>query len=255
MGEVYRARDTKLKRDVAIKVLRSRLAQDADHLTRFRREALVLASLNHSNIASIYGLEESGGTPCVVMELVLGETLAERLRRGRLKIAEALPIAIQIAEAVEAAHDKAIIHRDLKPANIKLTPEGKVKVLDFGLAKALVDVGSDPGDMITGGHTVEGAVVGTPAYMSPEQVRGKALDKRTDIWAFGCVLFELLTARQAYTGGTLSDVSAAILEGQPEWSLLPDSTSPAVRRLMERCLQKDPTRRLRDIGEARIELD
>jgi serine/threonine protein kinase len=254
MGEVYRARDTKLQRDVAIKVLRSSLAQDVDHLNRFRREALVLASLNHSNVASIYGLEESESTPCVVMELVTGETLADRIKRGRLSINEALPIAIQIAEGVEAAHDKGIIHRDLKPANIKLTQEGKVKVLDFGLAKAFVDADSAPSDMVTAGPTMEGTIVGTPAYMSPEQVRAKALDKRTDIWTFGCLLFEMLAGRQAFTGETLSDVSAAILERQPDWSLLPEKTPPAVRRLVERCLQKDTTRRLRDIGEARIEL-
>jgi eukaryotic-like serine/threonine-protein kinase len=188
MGEVYRGRDTRLKRDVAIKVLPSRLALDADHLDRLRHEAQLLASLNHPNVAAIYGLEECDGVPCAVMEMVLGETLAERLQRGPLSVSEAVPIAIQITEAVEAAHDKGIIHRDLKPANIKLTPEGKVKVLDFGVAKAFIGADSQTA-IATAASTVEGVIVGTPTYMSPEQARGQATDRRTDIWAFGCAFF------------------------------------------------------------------
>jgi serine/threonine protein kinase/Tfp pilus assembly protein PilF len=259
MGEVYEARDTKLERNVAIKVLRDAFAQDADRLSRFQREAKMLAALNHPNIATIYGLEQSSGTSYLVMELVLGETLAERVQRDRVvPVEEALAIAKQIAEAVEAAHEKGIIHRDLKPPNVKLTPEGKVKVLDFGLAKAFAsDGGLDLSNAptLTAMGTEEGRILGTPAYMSPEQARGKSVDKRTDVWAFGCVLYILLTGRQAFTGDTLSDMIVSILEREPDWQALPASTPAKIRDLLRRCLQKDPQRRLRDLGDARIEIE
>jgi eukaryotic-like serine/threonine-protein kinase len=259
MGEVYEARDTKLERNVAIKVLRDAFAQDADRLSRFQREAKMLAALNHPNIATIYGLEQSSGTSYLVMELVLGETLAERVQRDRVvPVEEALAIAKQIAEAVEAAHEKGIIHRDLKPPNVKLTPEGKVKVLDFGLAKAFAsDGGLDLSNAptLTAMGTEEGRILGTPAYMSPEQARGKSVDKRTDVWAFGCVLYILLTGRQAFTGDTLSDMIVSILEREPDWQALPASTPAKIQDLLRRCLQKDPQRRLRDLGDARIEIE
>jgi serine/threonine-protein kinase len=259
MGEVYEARDTKLERNVAIKVLRDAFAQDADRLSRFQREAKMLAALNHPNIATIYGLEQSSGTSYLVMELVLGETLAERVQRDRVvPVEEALAIAKQIAKAVEAAHEKGIIHRDLKPPNVKLTPEGKVKVLDFGLAKAFAsDGGLDLSNAptLTAMGTEEGRILGTPAYMSPEQARGKSVDKRTDVWAFGCVLYILLTGRQAFTGDTLSDMIVSILEREPDWQALPASTPAKIRDLLRRCLQKDPQRRLRDLGDARIEIE
>jgi serine/threonine protein kinase/Tfp pilus assembly protein PilF len=259
MGEVYEARDTKLERNVAIKVLRDAFAQDADRLSRFQREAKMLAALNHPNIATIYGLEQSSGTSYLVMELVLGETLAERVQRDRvMPVEEALAIAKQIAEAVEAAHEKGIIHRDLKPPNVKLTPEGKVKLLDFGLAKAFAsDGGLDLSNAptLTAMGTEEGRILGTPAYMSPEQARGKSVDKRTDVWAFGCVLYILLTGRQAFTGDTLSDMIVSILEREPDWQALPASTPAKIRDLLRRCLQKDPQRRLRDLGDARIEIE
>src|ERR1700675_2567975 len=249
MGEVYQACDTKLGRDVAIKVLPQAFAHDPDRLSRFQREAKMLASLNHSNIATIYGLEQSGGTSYLVMELVPGETLAERIRRdGPVPIEEALAIARQIAEALEAAHEKGIIHRDLKPANVKVTPEGKVKVLDFGLAKAFAGDGAndDPSNSptLSAAATMQGTILGTAAYMSPEQARGKAVDKRTDIWAFGCVLYELLTGKQTFRGQTVSDTIAAILEREPDWQALPPSTSVKIRNLLRRCLQKDRSLRL-----------
>ena len=259
MGEVYRARDTTLNRDVAIKVLLPMVASDPDRLARLGREAQILAALNHPNIAAIYGLEEGEDARALVMELVEGPTLAERIAKGAIPIDEALPIARQIAEALDAAHERGIIHRDLKPANIKITSDGAVKVLDFGLAKA---GGSDsPGPdltqspTLTVAHTREGLLLGTPAYMSPEQTRGKAVDKRTDIWAFGCVLYEMLTARRPFTGETPSDMVAAILTREPDWRALPETTPAGVRRLVQRCLERDPKRRLRDIGDARIELD
>src|ERR1700680_1907741 len=215
MGEVYQANDSNLRRDVAIKVLPEVFAHDADRLSRFRREAQLLAALNHSNIATIYGLEETNGTSYLVMELVPGETLAQRIKRdGAVPVEEALTIAKQIAEALEAAHEKGIIHRDLKPANVKVTEEGKVKVLDFGLAKAFAgdtsteDMGNSP--TLSMAATMQGIILGTAAYMSPEQARGKAVDKRTDIWAFGCVLYELLTARRVFRGDTFSDIIAAV---------------------------------------------
>jgi serine/threonine protein kinase len=260
MGEVYQAHDTKLGRDAAIKVLPEAFAHDADRLSRFQREAKMLAALNHPNIATIYGLEQSGGTSYLVMELVPGETLAQRIKRdGAVPIEEALDIAKQIAEALEAAHEKGIIHRDLKPANVKVTPEGKVKVLDFGLAKASSDevtnedIGNSP--TLSGAATMPGVILGTAAYMSPEQARGKSVDKRTDIWAFGCVLYELLTARQVFRGETFTDIIAAVLEREPDWKALPPAAPPKIRDLVQRCLQKDAQRRLRDLGDARIEIE
>jgi hypothetical protein len=259
MGEVYRARDTKLDRDVAIKVIPASFAVDPDRLMRFEREAKVLASLSHPNIAHVHGFEHADGVHALVMELVDGEDLALRLSRGPLPFTEALSIARQIADALDAAHDKGVVHRDLKPANVMLTGEGTVKVLDFGLAKPSVD--GTTTDSLThsptaiGVSTREGVLLGTAAYMSPEQTRGRIVDKRTDIWAFGCVLYEMLTARSAFGRDTLSDTIASIIEGEPEWSALPTSTTPSVKRLIERCLHKDPKRRLRDIGDARTDLD
>jgi Tol biopolymer transport system component len=259
MGEVYRARDTKLGRDVAIKVLPANFVNDPERLSRFQREARMLAALNHANIATIYGLEQSGGVTCLVMELVSGETLAERVKAGPLAIEEALKIAVQIAEALEAAHEKSIIHRDLKPANVKLTPEGKVKVLDFGLAKAFAGdtASSNPAESptLSAAATMQGTILGTAAYMSPEQARGKAVDKRTDIWAFGCVLYELLTGRQAFQGETTTEILAAVLRGEPDWQALPVATAAKIRDLLRRCLQKDLHRRLHDAADARIEIE
>src|SRR4051794_1293362 len=255
MGEVYRARDIKLGRDVAIKVLPSALAQDADRMARFAREAQVLASLNHPNIASIYGLEEGA----LIMELVEGPTLAELIDQGPIPIAEALPTARQIAEALDYAHEKGIVHRDIKPANIKVAPEGRVKVLDFGLAKALGD-DSVPGDPVssptlTMRATLAGVIMGTAAYMSPEQARGGIADKRADIWSFGVVLFEMLTGRESFAGETVSDTLAAVLRAEPDWSALPLKTPPAIRRLLRRTLERDRRKRLRDIGDALPEID
>jgi serine/threonine-protein kinase len=260
MGEVYRATDTKLKRDVAIKVLPDDVAEDPERLARFEREAHVLASLNHPHIASIYGLEESGGVPCLVLELVEGQTLAERLGAGAPPVANALGIARQVASALEAAHEKGVIHRDLKPANVKITPGESVKVLDFGLAKALADesaeVSGDPSHSPTlTAATLAGVILGTAAYMSPEQARGKRVDKRTDIWAFGCVFYEMLTGRQAFPGETASDSIAGILEHEPDWQRLPSTTPLKVRELLERCLRKGHRDRLHDIADARIEIE
>src|ERR1700686_4500266 len=228
MGEVYQAHDTKLGRGVAIKVLPETFAHDPERLARFRREAQLLAALNHSNIATIHGLEDSNGTSYLVMELVPGETLAQRIKRdGAVPVEESLTIAKQIAEALEAAHEKGIIHRDLKPANVKLTPEGKVKVLDFGLAKAFAgdtsteDMGNSP--TLSMAATMQGVILGTAAYMSPEQARAKAVDKRTDIWAFGAVLYELLTGKQAFHGETTTEILAAVLRGEPDWRALPEA--------------------------------
>jgi len=257
MGEVYRARDTKLGRDVAIKLLPRMFTSDLDRLARFEREARMLAALNHPHIGAIYGVEEADGIPALVLELVEGPTLADRLAKGRIPINESLTMARQIADALEAAHEKGIIHRDLKPANIKITSDGVVKVLDFGLAK--VATGGSPPDLtqsptVTVGGTRDGVILGTAAYMSPEQARGEAVDKRTDIWAFGCVLYEMLTGHVAFPGKTIPDTLAAILECEPNWALLPTTTVPAVRRLLERCLEKDSKGRLRDIGDAGIDL-
>ena len=258
MGEVYRARDSRLNRDVAIKVLRDVVAHDPERRARLRREAQTLAGLNHPNIAHVHGLEETADLSAIVMELVEGEDLSACLERGRLPLAEALPIARQIAEALEAAHEQAIVHRDLKPANVKVRPDGTVKVLDFGLAKAL---GGDTGTFaaegassptLTSQSTREGVILGTPAYMAPEQVRGKAIDKRADIWAFGAVLFEMLTGARTFKGETASDVLAAVVRQEIDWSDLPRETPPRLRHLLERCLTADVRQRLRDIGEARI---
>jgi Tol biopolymer transport system component len=258
MGEVYQAHDTNLGRDVAIKVLPANFVNDPERLSRFQREARMLAALNHANIATIYGLEQSGGVTCLVMELVPGETLAERVKAGPLPMEEALKIAEQIAEALEAAHEKSIIHRDLKPANVKVTPEGKVKVLDFGLAKAFAgdatseDIGNSP--TLSRAATMQGVILGTAAYMSPEQARGKAVDKRTDIWAFGCVLYELLTGKQTFHGEDVTDILAAVVRAEPDWQALPTATPLKVRDLLRHCLQKDKRLRLRDAGDAQIEI-
>ncbi|MGH9662170.1 MAG: serine/threonine-protein kinase, partial [Bryobacteraceae bacterium] len=254
MGEVYRARDTRLDRDVALKVLPDRFALDAERMARFHREAQVLASLNHPNIAAIYGLEESGGVRALVMELVEGTTLA-----GPLALDDALPIARQIAEALEAAHEKGIVHRDLKPANIKVTRDGTVKILDFGLAKALDDdpAASDARNSptLSLAATRAGVILGTAAYMPPEQAKGKPVDRRADIWSFGIVLFEMLTGRQMYSGDTAAETLAAVIMRDPPLDRLPPETPPAIRTLIARCLEKEPRRRLRDIGEARILLE
>ena len=264
MGEVYRARDTTLHRDVAIKVLPDLFASDAERLARFTREAQTLAALNHPNIAHIHGLEASGGVRALVMELVEGEDLSQRIARGALPLDEALPIARQIAEALEAAHEQGIIHRDLKPANIKLRADGVVKVLDFGLAKALEPVrrsatGSpnlaNSPTITSPAMTMRGMILGTAAYMAPEQAKGKPVDKRADIWAFGCVLYEMLAGRRAFDGDDISTTLAAVLLKEPEWGALPASTPVALRRLLTRCLTKDPKARLRDIGEARVRID
>jgi serine/threonine protein kinase len=260
MGEVYRARDSKLGREVAIKILPESFAQDPERLLRFEREAHLLAALNHPNIAAIYDLAESNSTRLLVLELVPGETLAETIRRGPVPVDEALLICRQIADALEVAHDKGIIHRDLKPANIKITPDGKVKVLDFGLGKLTerddVSAGlSQSPTLLTGRGTVEGVILGTATYMSPEQARGKDVDRRSDIWSFGCVAFELLTGKQAFEGETVTDLFASIIKGEPDWNALPASTPEKVRLVLERCLQKDPRRRLQHIGEARIAME
>jgi eukaryotic-like serine/threonine-protein kinase len=265
MGEVHRARDTKLGREVALKILPLHLTADPERRARFVREARVLATLNHPHIGAIYGLEEADGVTALVLELVQGETLAERLTRGPLRGPHALAIARQIAEALDAAHQNGIVHRDLKPANIVLHGDGasssgdvRVKVLDFGLAKS-VAIGRDedslvpPGTSLSG--TQDGRILGTPAYMSPEQARGQPVDKRTDIWAFGCVLFEMLSGKRPFDGATVSDTLACILEHEPDWAMLPAATPGAVRTLLRRCLEKEPARRLRDIGDVGIELD
>jgi eukaryotic-like serine/threonine-protein kinase len=261
MGEVYRGHDTRLRRDVAIKVLPRVFAADADRLARFEREAQVLASLNHTHIAAIYGFEEADGLLALMLEFVEGPTLAERLERGPMQVDDVLGVAMQIAEALEAAHERGIIHRDLKPANVKIRPDGSIKVLDFGLAKAMA--GEGPGVDLKDASTLTaismatgaGVVLGTPAYMSPEQARGLGVDKRTDIWAFGCVLYEMLTRRPAFPGDTVSDTIAAILERTPDWTALPDSTSQRVRDLLRRCLVKSTRQRLHDIGDARLEIE
>ena len=256
MGEVYRARDTKLGRDVALKVLPRLVSTDPERLMRFDREARLLASLNHPHIAAIYGFEQTAGVHALVLELVEGPTLAERLHRGPVPIVDALSIARQIADALEAAHQRGIVHRDLKPQNIKVKPDGMVKVLDFGLAKAALEgaAKSDAAGASVDG-TRDGIILGTPSYMSPEQTRGLAVDKRTDIWAFGCVLYEMLTGRVAFAAETISDTIAAILEREADLSKLPASTPPGVQRLLQRCLAKDPKRRLRDIGDAQADLE
>jgi Tol biopolymer transport system component len=255
MGEVWRATDTKLNREVAIKIVPESFAADPDRLARFTREAQVLASLNHPNIAAIYGVEDRA----LIMELVEGATLAERIAAGPIPLDEALPVAKQIAEALEYAHERGVIHRDLKPANIKVTPEGRVKVLDFGLAKAIT--GDAPAEDQTNSPTLTmratqaGVILGTAAYMSPEQARGKPVDKRADIWSFGVVLFEMLTGAMLFGGETVSDSMIAVVTKEPDWNALPKDTPKHVRRLLDRCLRKDPRSRLRDIGEVRVALE
>ena len=260
MGEVYRATDTDLKRAVAIKVLPQSVAADAERLARFQREAEVLASLNHSNIAAIYGLERSSGTTALVMELVEGPTLADRIAKGPISIDEALPIATQIADALEAAHERGIVHRDLKPANIKIRPDGTVKVLDFGLAKAMDSAASSPtvsraATITTPAMTQAGLILGTAAYMSPEQARGKALDTRADVWAFGCVLFEMLSATRAFDAEDVSLTLSMVLQREPDFAALPSTVPAHVRQTLRVCLQKDPRQRPRDIHDVRLAMN
>src|SRR5262249_33384543 len=261
MGEVYRARDMKLARNVALKVLPELFAHDPDRITRFQREAQLLASLSHPNIAQIHGLEESQGTLCLVLELVEGQTLAERLNRGPLPIDEALEIAKQIADGLESAHASGIMHRDLKPANVKQTPDGKVKILDFGLAKAFEAEAQSPvssselATLLTGDHTQANLILGTAAYMSPEQVRGKTLDKRSDVWAFGCILYEMLAGKMAFDGESVAEMFGAIAKVDPDWNALPEGTPALIRSLLHRCLQNDRGRRLRNMGAARLEIE
>ena len=258
MGEVWRARDQKLGREVAIKTLPEEFAKDEERLARFEREAKLLASLNHPNIAAIYGLEEDNGTRFLVLELVEGDTLADRLKLGAVPVEESLKLALQIAEALEAAHEKGVIHRDLKPANIKVTPDSKVKVLDFGLAKAFAGDGSDANlsqsPTLSMAATQQGVILGTAAYMSPEQARGQKVDKRADVWAFGVVLFEMLTGRGTFDGGTVSDVLAGVLAKEPQWNTLPLNLHPRIRLLLERCVEKDSKDRYGDISDARVDI-
>jgi serine/threonine-protein kinase len=259
MGEVYRAHDTKLNRDVALKVLPAEFASDPERMARFKREAQLLASLNHPNIAAIYGLEECDGMRALIMELAEGPTLADRISHGPIALDEALSIAQQIAEALEAAHEKGIIHRDLKAANIKVTPEGTVKVLDFGLAKALegetAEADASQSPTLSLAATKAGVILGTAAYMSPEQARGSGVDKRCDIWSFGVVLFEMLTRKKLFAGETISDTLAAVLRADVDWSMLPKDTPASIRTLLRRCLTKDRKQRLQAIGEARIVIE
>ena len=252
MGEVYRAEDTNLSREVAIKVLPEQFTKDPQRLARFEREAKLLASLNHPNIAAIYGFEEADDVRFLALELVPGDTLAERVAKGPVPVEEALEVCRQIAEGVEAAHEKGVIHRDLKPANVKVTPEGKVKILDFGLAKALEGETPAPSSLsqsptLTNAATQAGVILGTAAYMSPEQARGEATDKKADVWAFGCVLFEMLTGRQTWGGRTVTDVIAALVAREPEWNSLPPNLHPRLRLLLERCLEKEPKDRYQGI--------
>jgi eukaryotic-like serine/threonine-protein kinase len=258
-GDVYRARDSRLGRDVAVKVLADRFKLDAKRLRRFEHEARVLASLNHPNIATLHAIEPLGETQALILELVDGETLAERIAAGPLPLTDALAIARQIVAALEAAHEQGVVHRDLKPANIKLRPDGTVKVLDFGLAQVSTSTlsGTDPNAVTLTAIDLDlaGMLMGTPAYMSPEQARGLAVDKRTDIWAFACILYEMLTGRAAFGGESVSDVVARIIERDPDLAALPDEVTPTIRRLLRRCFRKDPRERLRDIGDARHDLD
>src|SRR5688572_17831983 len=264
MGEVYRARDARLQRDVALKILPDHLTDDPERLARFQREAQVLAALAHANIAHIYAIEDAptqiGKTRALVLELVEGPTLADRIAQSPLAVDEAIAIARQIVEALDAAHEQGVVHRDLKPANIKLRDDGTVKVLDFGLAK----LGSETADAssfgtlsptLSAAFTGAGTILGTAAYMAPEQARGKKVDKRADVWAFGCVLFEMLAGAKAFDGTDATEMIAAVVRGEPSWSALPADTPPAVVSLLRRCLQKDPRQRLRDIGDARYELE
>ena len=258
MGEVYRATDTKLNRDVALKILPQQFASDSQRMARFQREAEVLASLDHPNIGQIYGIEEAGQTKALVLQLIEGPTLADKIAQGPIPVEETLKIALQIAEGVEAAHEKGVIHRDLKPANVKVTPEGKVKILDFGLAKAfeeetpVTDISQSP--TLTEEMTRAGVILGTAAYMSPEQAKGKPVDKRADIFAFGCVLYELLTGKRAFEGETITETIAKVLESEPDWEVLPENTPWTIRTLLRRCLTKDVHDRLDGIGNVRTEI-
>ena len=257
MGQVYQATDTKLNRQVALKILPEAFAADPDRLARFQREAQVLASLNHPGIAAIYGIEEQDGTRALVLELVEGPTLADRISKGPIPIDEALPIAKQIAEALEAAHEAGVIHRDLKPANIKVKDDGTVKVLDFGLAKAFdPSPAGDPSESptLTAAATQMGVIMGTAAYMSPEQAKGKPVDKRADIWAFGVVTFEMIGGHRPFRGGTPTEVLASVMMTEPDWGVLPSGRPESLQRLLRHCLTKEPRDRLRDIGDARVEL-
>ena len=261
MGKVWRAHHSALNRDDALKVLPDTFASDPDRLARFRREAQVLASLNHPNIAHVHGLEQADGIQALVMELVEGPTLADRIAQGPVPIDEALPIAKQIAEALEAAHEQGIIHRDLKPANIKVRSDGTVKVLDFGLAKAMEptsamspNVSQSP-TVTTPAMTQAGMILGTAAYMAPEQARGRPVDRRSDVWAFGCVLYEMLTGRPAFSGESISDIVARVIEREPDWSRLPVGVPARVRELLRHCLEKDPKKRRRDIGDVQLEIE
>ncbi len=259
MGEVYRAKDTKLGREVAIKLLLDEVSTDPERLARFEREARVLASLNHNNIATLYGFEKEGDTNFLVMELVEGETLAERIKRGAVPVDEALPVFLQIAEGLEAAHEKGVIHRDLKPANIKVTDDGNVKILDFGLAKAMAPATGPESDSsesptLTYAATRQGQILGTAAYMSPEQAKGREVDKRADVWAFGACLYEALAGRRAFEGDDAADTLAAVLRAELDWGRLAP-TPRAIQRLLRRCLKREPSERLRDIGDARFEIE
>ena len=258
MGQVYRATDTQLHRDVALKILPDAFASDPDRLARFQREAQVLASLNHPGIAASYGIEKSDDTQALVLELVAGPTLADRIAQGPIPVDEALPIAKQIAEALEAAHEAGVIHRDLKPANIKVRDDGTVKVLDFGLAKALDTAPEgDPSQSptLTAAATQMGVILGTAAYMSPEQARGKPVDKRADIWAFGCVLYEMLAGQRAFQGEDVSTTLADVIRADVSWDSLPSDFAPGLATYLRRCLEKDPTRRVRDIGDVRLAME
>jgi serine/threonine protein kinase len=258
MGIVYLAEDLSLTRKVALKFLSNMFTGDLQRMARFEREAKLLASLNHPNIATIYGIEQAEDKRFLVLEFTEGETLADQLKHGPIPVEEALKLALQIAEGLEAAHEKGVIHRDLKPANIKVTPEGKVKVLDFGLAKAFAGEQAGPNlsksPALNNSATQQGVILGTAAYMSPEQARGKVVDKRTDIWAFGCVLYQMLTGRQIWTGETVTDIIAAALTKDPDFSHLPSEIHPDIRKLLSRCLQKDAAERFRDAGDVRIEI-
>ena len=259
MGEVYLADDLNLNRKVALKFLPDVFTGDPERMARFEREAKLLASLNHPNIAAIYGLEQAEGKRFLVLELVEGETLAQRLSKGPLPVEEALGVCRQIAEALEAAHEKGVIHRDLKPANVMITAGDKVKILDFGLAKALADetqsVDSSQSPTLTEAMTRPGVILGTAAYMSPEQAKGKAVDKRADIWAFGCILYECLTGKRVFEGETVTETLAAILKGEPDWQALPATTPPNIRFVLRRCLEKDMSRRFHHAADLRIEIE
>jgi serine/threonine protein kinase len=256
MGEVYRARDTELKRDVAVKVLPASFAADADRLARFRREAEILASLNHANIAQVYGLEQADGELLIVMELVEGPTLADRIKEGPIPPDEAMNIALQVVSALEAAHANQIVHRDLKPANVKVKDDGTVKVLDFGISKS-IDPQAISGSpvMTTPAVTETGVILGTAAYMSPEQARGKFVDQRTDVWAFGCLLFEMLTGQPAFGGEDVMLTLARVLDRDTDLSSMPKTISPAVRHTIKLCLEKDPRKRMADIRDVRLALE